>query len=443
MGTINLDYVRPLKARRIREVFDSIACRRELNVMTLPSSLLSFEGQVSPPPSGVPGTVLVDDNDFCAIATPESPLASQRGSADKSRCGFVTHSLPGRTLYGGYIRRTWGHFLLGFTARLWHFVYDSAFTDYDQIVFHSEIPLDELAGNYRELFRLLGLENWLDGGRIVFVDKSVHLEKLVAGDIAYEHDRYYSPRMRELFQRIRARALEGITPARSDRKIFLTRSGLRNATRDEVNICRLDRFFADAGFEIVSPEKLSLTALIRMMAEASEIASISGSTAHNFLFAPPGKGCRFTVIDRHPHCNVFQVSIDKMLDIDVTYVDASWLPRFASSQDRVALFGLTPQLAAYAAARGMSTAAWTDGDDTPQADRRRRKKELRQYLRRYRRYYGESESLESWEIADADVLADAAISTRAHYPEWLERHYPLTWYDYLTPRTLLRPLFRR
>lgn len=195
--------------------------------------------------------------------------------------------------------------------------------------------------------------------------------------------------------------------------------------------------FADNGYEVIAPEQLSVTQLIRMFDGASEIASVGGSTAHNFVFASPKDERHYIVMERHATPNTFQINIDDMSEILPDYVDAFYMPGFSSSQDRTVLFAMTPQLKAFVRAMGWNDAAFGNYDSVKE-----RRRELRQYLRRHRRYFGNSESIEPWETDCAPVLAEAVLETRERYWRWLQELRPLLWYDYLTPRFYLRAIKR-
>ncbi|MCM1153596.1 MAG: glycosyltransferase 61 family protein [Muribaculum sp.] len=312
-------------------------------------------------------------------------------------------------------------------SRFWPFAYDFKPEDYDRIIFFTDDKVDRLTDNYLEMFKLLGIED-----KVTILHAPAIAEELSVADPSFEHDTFISQQIKDLYAFIRRKGLEAVPHGKSyPRKILLTRSSLPDATKDEVNIKTMDHMFEQAGYQIISPEKTKLTDLIAMMHYCESVASYSGSTAHNFILGNPDSGCHFSIMERNPHRVTFQISSDKFMGISPDYVDASFMPRMATSQGRVVLFGLTDQLKDFASDYGLNIGIFKQST-------RQLRKDLLRYLSRYRRYYGEAESIEPWEIETAPLFAEAVIDTNNHYSLWLIEHLPLSWYDWLTPRFIAR-----
>lgn len=82
--------------------------------------------------------------------------------------------------------------------------------------------------------------------------------------------------------------------------------------------------FAEAGFEIVRPESLTFREMVRLLGETAEFASTEGSCAHNSLFLP--QGTKVLIVRKANYVNWHQLAINRVRDLDVTYVDSSWSP---------------------------------------------------------------------------------------------------------------------
>lgn len=424
-------YLRPLKYEYFDRFSQSIECRRNLSIATCRGVMLTPRGQLLRPFPEDGAKLLVEDNDFCISL---NPIADSSVSYD----GGVDR-IVGKTLYGGYLRKIWGHFLLGSIGRLWPLADTDFLKDIDNIVFFCDEGAESTfeSGNYRNLLDLF--IHQCDGnfkGRLIFLNRPVSVDHLLIPDLCYEHDVFYSSEGSGLIKVLRERALEGHTLRSRKRRIFFTRSAIPGGCRNEINMDCLDSLFARNGFEIISPEKFSLDELIRMMAECECIASVSGSTAHNLMFAPPGGECRCVILDRHSHVNKFQVSLGLMAGLDNCYVDASRMVRFSTSEGFVSLYGMTPMLQQFCKDNDLEwEGIFPEG-------RRALARELRRYLRRYRRYYGESEALQAWEVESGKCVSESLLESRQFYSRWLEEHKALTWYDWLSPRVVFRTLFR-
>lgn len=71
------------------------------------------------------------------------------------------------------------------------------------------------------------------------------------------------------------------------RKLYVTRSGTGPGST-LFNHEEIEVLFVRNGFEVVSPESLSVAAQLSLFAQASQIAGEYGSGLHNSIFSPPG-----------------------------------------------------------------------------------------------------------------------------------------------------------
>jgi len=107
----------------------------------------------------------------------------------------------------------------------------------------------------------------------------VRVERLLAATSAYNIGRYAHPVMAETWGRIGANLSgEGSGPAR----VFLTRSGQKRVCRNREAV---ESFFADAGFTVVSPERLRLADQVALVRGASVVAGFAGSAMFHTAFA--------------------------------------------------------------------------------------------------------------------------------------------------------------
>lgn len=335
-----------------------------------------------------------------------------------------------RIIYGGYLRRKWGHFITESLARMWA-LDKPEISDYEKILFFSDSDADSIPeGNFLQVFELLGIAE-----RVVIATSNVTAEELIVPEPGYEHDRFYTEVQAEVYRKIIANALQSTPSVDLNRidKIFISRASIPGASQNAVNLIELETYFKENGFEIISPEKTSLIDLIHIMNKSDTVATIGGSPAHNFVFINRPETKRLIIIERHAWLNDFQISLNKMCGCDTIYVDGYYLPKAASSQDGLMLFAPTPQFCKFAVDFGLSNKGYFADDN-----RKTRKRELRKFLSRYRRYWCSGDALCPWEIDSGEAIAEAMVASRERYAEWLQDSLPVMWYDYLSPRALVR-----
>lgn len=418
MLNIEFKYLRKKKSEILRKFIESLEDRSGLSISSHRNVILYPLGQVYDFTEFKRENLVIDDTDFCArIGEPE----------DENIRNF-----EGITLYGGYLRRVWGHFLLGSLGRLWPAINKEIINKIDRILFFAtKDELSELTGNYLEIMELLGIAD-----KIVIVDdEACRFEEILIPEISFEHDKFYSKECRETFDFIIRRALQGVDAQKKNRRVFFTRSRLKKCRVNEIGMREMEQYFKGRGYEIISPEVLSVKELVHILAETEVLVSFSGSVAHNILFAPNDSILRFTILERHPMINTFQANINTMLQRDCLYVDAHWLPRLAPSVGPVFLFGETPQFVRFCSDIGPYKEITSYYYD--------KKKNLRKYLRRYRCYFGHAEMIRTWEAAFGDLFAEAVVDTREHFGKWLSDKLPLMWYDYFNLRFLISLLRRK
>ena len=117
----------------------------------------------------------------------------------------------------------------------------------------------------------------------VWVDGGVMVEHLVGATPMWHNAPpfYAHPGIRNTWERLRSGLLDGASvdaPAR----IFVTRQGGNRPCR---NVDEVERFFADRGFAVVSPETLSIPEQVGTFAGAHVIAGFGGAGMFNLLYA--------------------------------------------------------------------------------------------------------------------------------------------------------------
>ncbi|WP_323791645.1 glycosyltransferase family 61 protein [Nocardioides sp.] len=221
--------------------------------------------------------------------------------------------LDGTWLYGGHWIGHFGHFFTETVTTLWpgaqHGVDVSRL---DGIVFHS----------YSNRFR--GIDPWqrelMDltayaGVRIEVIDTDpANAEHLLVPSRSVVVNGWAEPEAVDVWRSM-AGAAGAVTGLDADGpRIFLTRTEFNAEQRRKDKYVRtsperdlaLDRAFADAGFEVVAPEGLSIHDQVRLAAGASVLAGSAGTALHLSAFAPEGVRVLELGDDRSPGVQVPQ-----------------------------------------------------------------------------------------------------------------------------------------
>lgn len=220
-----------------------------------------------------------------------------------------------KVVYCGYLINHWGHFLAEGVARLWYALVSKE--PVDKYVFYlMENEQRQITGNFREFLELIGV--W---DKAEFINRPTTYREVIVPETAFLFMRYSSPQYHKIFDTV-AERVQVMPDWRPLDKIFFTRSQFAKGNNLDFGVETLDSFFQNNGYTVLAPEKIPLSQLIYYIRNASEIATISGTVHHNILFARNGQ--KITIMERLIVNIDYQVSINQLKDLDVTYVDANF-----------------------------------------------------------------------------------------------------------------------
>lgn len=322
-----------------------------------------------------------------------------------------------KVVYCGALIHQWGHFLVESVARIWYFLENDVTVD--KYIFISNIAnfpsVEEIQGNYREFFSLLGI---LDKIEICMV--ATTYREVIIPELAYSRKYYYSEKYKAVFDQIRKNALSREVGERPER-VFLSRSALPKAKLNEFGLDLLDNFFIRNGYKILYPEKLSLSELIYQMFYAKICAAESGTLPHNCLFCEDGK--KIIIVERQTTINEIQANIDQIKDLDVIYIDGAYslYPTLAGFGPY--LFGYNRQLEQFTYVNGYLP------PDKQFISPHYLHKRLKQYLKAYKNVYGYCWGIEQWQTMYINAYWEAYKETEEVFEPWLSGSKFLFWTD--------------
>ncbi len=320
-----------------------------------------------------------------------------------------------KVVYCGYLVPQWGHFLVEGVARLWYFLENDPSID-KYVFFLEENTQREIRGNYREFLELLGIWDKLE-----LITRPTAYRQVLVPERAYKTRSYYSGQYLAVFDRIADQARPAPGWQAAD-KVYLSRSQFQKGLAFEFGFDCLDNFFEKNGYTLLYPEKLSLSQLICYLRAARAVAMPSGSIQHNMLFARPGQ--RVEILERCVLNVDFQVDVNRMRELEVTYIDAN-IPLYTVDFCGPFIMGYNEQLARFAEDRQLLP------PDEQFRSQKYWRKCLARYMHAYQDLYRYRWFMADWYTSCADYLWEAYQAGYAFFREYLDGERPFLWHHYL------------
>ena len=226
--------------------------------------------------------------------------------------------VPATVVYLGLFYPVWGHFITEGLRYFWFLsseIFKRNFADCPlaYVPYECKWYLDRMK-NFRRLAELAAVDT---DNLFPFVHP-VRFENVILPDESFftaEAGRYFTAEYRETIERIRDFALKNRTPT-SSKKVYYFYG--KNQTGEE----RLAEYFKSKGYDIVSPEKLTVDEQLNVLINADSFASTLGSCSHNSIFLRGGTEAIF--IPRAANrFTAYQRLIDQAADLKAVYVDSS------------------------------------------------------------------------------------------------------------------------
>lgn len=310
MHNLNYQYLRPKKAAWLKTMYDSeFPCIQDLEIWQGSNATIL-------PLREVPGDTVLFGRGGVVDKSGEYVSLSGIPTRIQNSYPFDTPEYRDeKVVYCGYLVNHWGHFLVEAVTRMWYALEQDPSID-KYVFFLNENEERVLKGNYKEFFVLLGIWDKLE-----LISKPTTYREVVVPQTAFHCMSYYSPKYLAIFDAIADHA--AVDPSwTAYEKIYFTRSHFAKENGYEFGLDSLDDYFQRNGFQILAPEQIPLAQMIFYLRNAGEIASMSGSTPHNMLFGCNGQ--KLTIIERLVMNDDHQVCINRMRQLNVTPIDASF-----------------------------------------------------------------------------------------------------------------------
>lgn len=346
-------------------------------------------------------------------------------SGIRERCfgGYVVNNVEkedSTVVFLGYFVKHWGHFLAETVARTWYCLRDDQNVD-KYVLYVDENGSKDIYGNYLEYFKLLGIANKLE-----LINCPKRYKRVVVPEMGYDRTIYYSDEFKRVFDLIIQKAEENTGEETWPKKVFFSRSSFAKANETEIGMEMLDSLHKTNGYAVLAPEKLTLSEMVNYINHSEICVATSGTLSHNFLFAKDGK--KVIVIERQPCINEYQIDIERIRELDVTYVDANYsiYPTYIGSGPFV--FVYNKWFDAFVQDCGMIRS------DEKYLSEKYKKACIRKFLKIHQRFYAYSWGMESWQIMYADIMHEAYLDTMDDLGEYLRGQKPFAVMHYVQLR---------
>lgn len=313
-----------------------------------------------------------------------------------------------KVVYCGYLIRHWGHFLIEAVARMWYFLENDPTID-KYVFILNEGDQQEITGNFREFFQLLKV--W---DKMELITAPITYREVVVPEVAFQFRDYYSQKYLEVFNTI----ADNVQPQpdwETPEKIFYTRSQFQKGLQYQSGMEALDDFYQRNGYCVMAPEKVSLSKMIWQIRNCKEVAAISGTIPHNMLFGNQGQ--KLVILERCIPNNDCQVNINRMKDLDTTYIDAN-IALYPVGMIGPFMMGYTPLLRKYAEDNAMLPPAEQYCTEKYRDDC------FKKYMYAYQDEYRYQWFMADWYTECADYLLEAYREGASYFSKYLTGQRP-------------------
>lgn len=225
-------------------------------------------------------------------------------------------------IFIGYILSEWGNCLTDGLKKLWFLNTDKGrilLAQGAKVVFVT-LHNSPLPKHQAELWRLAGFDcsDWL------LISEATRFDEVIVPENSFvtypDESRIYDESFTNIIDTIKSNAIKeagkSVKPAE---KIYFTRTKLKG--HKDFNERQIERLFRRLGYEIVSPERLSIVQQISLWASATDIATTEGSIAHSSMFMRSGS--KLTILKKADYVNGYQQAADRLSGVKATYIMAN------------------------------------------------------------------------------------------------------------------------
>lgn len=224
-------------------------------------------------------------------------------------------------VYFGVFFNHWGHFLVDLIGRMWFFAQERDPLKNVKLAYIGE---EEPVGNFKEFFELMGLDNT----RLFHISKPTRFKKVIIPEFSCRPCIWYTKEYVSIFDCIikKVQKETGDFPIKSaPEKVYFSRQNFGKAKSSEFGENFIEKWMKVNGYNVVSPECLTLRDQVILWNSAKQIACINGSIPINIAFSKNSE-LELTVLNKTSllHKNLYLYLI--MRPCKIQFLDAYYEP---------------------------------------------------------------------------------------------------------------------
>jgi len=226
-------------------------------------------------------------------------------------------------IYMGYMKSVFGHCITDDIKRVW-FLFSEEYKRLEkkgvQCVYI--LPEDKkISDAFVSLMEVIGIDvhKW----RKITTNTQFSSVYVPDNSLIYNNgERYWTKEFKGIVDRIKFSMIgEKCPEEKSFPKLYFSRSDFADVGK-EFGEKTLEIMFRVKGFEIIHPETLSFRQQLQLVASCQEFVATEGSVSHWALFCAPRT--RVVLLRKANYVNTYQVAINEVADVKVTYIDAHY-----------------------------------------------------------------------------------------------------------------------
>lgn len=212
-----------------------------------------------------------------------------------------------KVIYCGVYKHHWGHFLLESTIRLWYYfsLTPKEQEEYKLVFLCRSI---EPVAQELEFFELLGIKD-----KCIWLKEPTQFKTVIVPEGSLIFGESYTKEFLIPFNLIS----EKIEPS-DKKKVYFTRTSYAQ-NDNTIGECQLENLFKANGYEIISPEKLTLKEQIAIFKGAESLVMLNGSACHTSVFV--SNKSNMVILNRFSRKNQAQFIINSAANLTPTYID--------------------------------------------------------------------------------------------------------------------------
>lgn len=223
------------------------------------------------------GGVVNDKNEFVEDSFYDGGWAKHGGLYSWEKESYINDD----AIYIGLYLPHWGHFLIDLMTRMWGV---PKLTEANSNIKIAYIGEESFSGNCLQLIKALGVKD----NQLMHVTKPVRFRKVYVPQQSFKSCEWYTDehvQMLDLVIKTELSDCSDISEKFRKDRIYFSRRKFGKAIRSEFGEEYFESVFENNGYQILSPEEMSLKEQIYVWNNAKKIVCINGTIPLNVLFS--------------------------------------------------------------------------------------------------------------------------------------------------------------